>query len=182
MIAHARLWIDDDGVLCDAPPSGGVMIATAGAEVPPRFVIEHRLTERDGKVVQQGHGTRHPKSKEAAIFADRQLYVGKDGVLSDVKPVGGMAIAAEGEKISPHYVQAYNLTEKDGKVVQKRKPKTDNKASTPEEEENVKKEDAPNKAEKKPPNKQADTPPNKSGGGGLTITTPEGVEHSSKGA
>jgi hypothetical protein len=138
MKAHARLWIDAGGNLCDRPPGAGLLIASAkGADIRQRFVDRYHLTQEGGVVRQNGKDPRSPESTIPLLVADRDLFVTSDGVLVDAKPErGGMKIADANWKIPREYEQGYNLEMRDGKVVQKSVPKPPNKSI----------EDSPNKS------------------------------------
>jgi len=120
MVAHTRLWIEDNGQLTDAPPSRGVLLAPNGGDIPARFVERYHLSVVDGKVVQKGKPAKTPKSTPDPLIADRDLWVTSEGAVVEEKPSeGGNKIATNGEKISRGYVTMHNLISSDGKIVQK---------------------------------------------------------------
>ena len=128
MVAHTRLWIDDDGKLTDAPPSRGVLIARNGGDIPERFIKTYHLSLFEGRVVQNGKPAKTPKSTPDALIADRALWVTKDGVVVDEKPApDAVQIATAGEKIPRGYQVAHKLVIHEGRVVQKQAPKPVNK-------------------------------------------------------
>lgn len=129
MKAHTLLWIDGKGRLCDAPPTAGIKIAAFVGDTIPEYIVKrHDLEVQGGKVVQKGHEALTPKSTPDALIADRTLYVNNDGELVESAPAHGIKLADEGEVIATFYVVQHHLGIKDGKVVQKQKPKPDNKA------------------------------------------------------
>ena len=127
MTAHSRLWIDDQGRLCETPPTQGVLLATEGQRLSGRLIAEHDLEEKDGKIRQKGKAAATPKSTPDALIADRTLWVTSKGVLTDSSPTKGIKIADKGEKIPRGYVVSHNLKETDGKIVQKSITKPENK-------------------------------------------------------
>lgn len=129
MVADRRLWIDQDGKLCEAPPSVGMVLAKKGADIFPRHVNEFHLDVVDGVVVQNGKAALSPESTPPALIADRTLFI-EQGThkLVSKKPTEGIKIADKGEKIPRTYVNEYNLSEVDGEIVQKSIPKAPNKA------------------------------------------------------
>lgn len=152
MKAHARLWIDAGGHLCDRPPGGGQLLASGpGADIPPDVAERFHLADVEGRVTQNGKAAQSPDSTIPLLVADRDLFVTSEGVLVDEKPDAGMKIVDAGWKIPREYEQTYHLEMLDGKVVQKSVPKPANKAI----------EDAPNK-------------------GGLTMTDKRGGRRSSR--
>lgn len=73
MKAHARLWVDRKGRLCDEPPSSGFVVAAGpGDEVPQWMADRYRLSEEGGRVVQASKQTvaakqaDPPENKQAA--------------------------------------------------------------------------------------------------------------------
>lgn len=127
MKAHTRLWIDHRGILVDAPPSTGYLVAMNGQDVPQRFIDAYGLEMMDGKVVQRGKEAETPKSTPDALIADRDLFVTRKGELVDEKPEDGIFITEKGAKVITEYVNAYNLEEQDGRIVQKEMPPAKNK-------------------------------------------------------
>ena len=73
MYAHATLWVDDNGQLCEEPPARGLKIAaTKGDELPREFVAKYGLSEKGGKVVQlpEKHlGKKQAKAENKAVEA-----------------------------------------------------------------------------------------------------------------
>jgi len=127
MVAHARLWIDSKGRLCETPPSGGVLLATEGQRLSDRLIAAHGLEEKSGKVAQNGKAALTPKSTPDPLIADRTLWVDSAGTLTDSPPAHGVKIADSGEKIPRGYVAMHNLRERDGVIVQKAITKVENK-------------------------------------------------------
>lgn len=157
MQAHAPLWIDSKGRLCDAPPESGIKLAAArGAEIPPRAVNMYDLDYQDGKVIQRGHDTRTPEQQERLV-ADRDLFVSAEGILQDTPAAQGIKLCSAGEKIANTYVQRYGLYEEDGEIRQKK---------------------GGVKQEKTPENKKRSGVQNK--GGGFSTPTASGRQTSSR--
>lgn len=129
MMADRRLWIDQDGKLCEMPPSVGMVLAKKGADIFPRHVKEFNLNVMGGVVMQDGEAALSPESTPPALIADRVLFI-QQGThkLMSKKPKEGIKIADKGEKIPRTYVNEYNLVEVDGKIEQKSIPKAPNKA------------------------------------------------------
>ena len=54
MIADRPLWINEEGCLCDAPPSPGIKVAgVRGIEIPDYIVRKYGLEKVNGKVTQK---------------------------------------------------------------------------------------------------------------------------------
>lgn len=157
MKAHTILWIAAGGLLCDAPPTAGMKIAAfAGDEIPNDIVRLYGLEIVGGRVTQRGKDPQTPKSTPDALIADRALYINNAGQLVESAPAYGIKIADEGDAIASFYVVQHKLEIKDGRVMQKKQTKAENKAV----------KDAPNKGAR--------------GSGGLSITTGGGTRSSAK--
>lgn len=65
MYAHAALWIDAKGRLCEEAPAQGLKIApTKGDEIAPEFVVKYGLSEEKGKIVQKQQDKPENKAVE----------------------------------------------------------------------------------------------------------------------
>ncbi len=104
-----------------------MLLATEGQRIHEKLVDAHGLQEKGGKIVQNGKAALTPKSTPDPLVADRTLWVDSDGVLTDTPPAHGVKIADSGEKIPRGYVAMHNLSDRDGKIVQKAITKVENK-------------------------------------------------------
>lgn len=128
MIAHARLWTDDQDRLCSTPPTTGRLLAAKGQDIPAPVADRYHLSTVDGEIRQNGKPALTPKSTPDALIADRDLWVAKGGVLLDETPkTGGVRLAVKGEKVPRGYVAMYNLIARNGKICQKAARRADNK-------------------------------------------------------
>lgn len=67
IIADRSLWVTPEGELVDEPPAiGGVKLAEVGEKVPLGYVVAHKLSVKNGKVVG-GKSRPKPTNKARTI-------------------------------------------------------------------------------------------------------------------
>lgn len=94
MRAHATLWVDDKGQLCEEPPDRGLKIApTKGDEIQKVFVDRYGLSESKGKIVQKQAKAENKAVKEAPNKGGGGLSITRE------KPAGPEDSAPAGEKV-----------------------------------------------------------------------------------
>ena len=101
MRAHATLWVDDKGQLCEGPPARGLKIAAVkGDEIPPEFVKRYGLSEEGGKVVQKQQAKAENKAVKEAPNKGSGLTINKAARSSGDKPAEPEGSSPTGEEAS----------------------------------------------------------------------------------
>ena len=124
MKANKPLWIDSNGVLCDAPPSTGIKIAgVKGYAIKLEIIKKFDLVLVDGAVTQKGKDIKSPKTTAPKLIADRELFANEDGEIFDDPQSTGIKVCSVGDKIPREYILRYNLfIDSDGDIAQKSLP------------------------------------------------------------
>ena len=101
MRAHATLWVDTEGQLCEEPPARGLKIApTKGDEIPPEFIKRYGLSEKEGKVVQKQQAKAENKAVKEAPNKGSGLTINKAVRSSGDKPAEPEGSGPTGEEAS----------------------------------------------------------------------------------